>query len=92
MELTLNVKCESDTTRKSLLFSIFTCIQSIVLGAVTTDDLRTNHPDVFPACGNHLLKHQPAGLENDGANAEIIIVKLRKGQEIRMRCFARKVC
>jgi hypothetical protein len=58
---------------------------------VTTDDLKiVNHPDVYPACGK-FLQNQPAGLENDGTNAEIIIVKLRKGQEIRMRCFARKV-
>jgi hypothetical protein len=59
--------------------------------AVTTDDLRTNHPDVFPACGNHLFRHQMSGFENDGTNAEILIVKLRKDQEIRMKCFARKV-
>lgn len=58
--------------------------------AVTTDDLRTNNSDVFPACGK-FLQNQSAGLENDGTNAEIIIVKLRKGQEVRMRCFARKV-
>ncbi|KAI6182616.1 DNA-directed RNA polymerase II subunit RPB3 [Aphelenchoides bicaudatus] len=72
VELTLNVRCDNDTTR-----------------AVTTDDLKSNNPDVFPACGKFMQSHQ-AGLENDGMNAEITIVKLRKGQEIRMRCFARK--
>jgi len=73
VELTLNVKCEHDTTR-----------------AVTTDDLKTNNSSVFPACGKFLLQHQVGGVDNDGTNAEITIVKLRKGQEIRMRCFARK--
>ncbi|KAI6226045.1 DNA-directed RNA polymerase II subunit RPB3 [Aphelenchoides besseyi] len=74
VELTLDVKCDEETTR-----------------AVTTDDIRTNTngKNVFPACGKYMTM-QRIGLDNDNLNAEILIVKLRKGQELRMKCFARK--
>jgi DNA-directed RNA polymerase II subunit RPB3 len=70
VELTLNVKCDQETTR-----------------AVTSDDLITSNPDVYPSCGKFLGPEMHEGQENDA----ILIVKLRKGQELRMKCFARKV-
>ncbi|KAI6241186.1 DNA-directed RNA polymerase II subunit RPB3 [Aphelenchoides fujianensis] len=74
VELTLDVRCDQDSTRP-----------------VTTDDLiPTNRSkDVYPACGQHLAMNR-MGLDTDTTNAEILIVKLRKGQELRMKCFARK--
>lgn len=57
--------------------------------AVTSDDLESSNSEVVPACGIHLLNRM--GMDTDAANAEIVIVKLRKGQEVRMKCYAKKV-
>lgn len=58
--------------------------------AVTSDDLESSNPEVVPSCGAHLPNR--IGTDVDAtANGEIMIVKLRKGQEVRMKCYARKV-
>jgi len=78
-EFHLNVRCDTEETRP-----------------VTTADLvmDKNEP-VVPACGIHLqelLRRQNRDLiqEETVPNDDILIVKLRKGQEIRMRCYAKK--
>ncbi|CAD5206676.1 unnamed protein product [Bursaphelenchus okinawaensis] len=53
--------------------------------AVTSDDLSSSSNEVVPACG----KHTSASMD-DVNDAEILIVKLRKGQSLKMKCFARK--
>lgn len=59
--------------------------------SVTTDDLMPSpssiNRQVVPACGRHksLIGDDPYG-QSDA----ILLVKLRKGQQIRMRCFAKK--
>lgn len=58
--------------------------------AVTSDDLESSNPEVVPACGSHLPNKIGADIDSS-ANGEIMIVKLRKGQEVRMKCYARKV-
>lgn len=54
---------------------------------VTTADLRSEDPRVVPACGSH---RQEAAETDYGQSDDISIVKLRKGQEIRMKCYAKK--
>uniref|UniRef100_A0A183BPG7 RPOLD domain-containing protein n=1 Tax=Globodera pallida TaxID=36090 RepID=A0A183BPG7_GLOPA len=54
--------------------------------AVTSDDLESGN--VVPACGMHVANRD--GTEVDSGTGEILLVKLRKGQEIRMRCFGKK--
>jgi len=51
---------------------------------VTTADLRSSDQRVAPACGLHKEDSTAEGEE------DILIVKLRKGQEIRMTCIAKK--
>jgi len=56
--------------------------------AVTSADLMSNNPMVVPACGHHLMQRGLAS-ESDAQN-DILIVKLRKGQEVKMKCYAKK--
>ena len=73
------MRCDTDETR-----------------VVTSDDLQVrseNVADVVPACGQHAAERQPenAGMGmTEETNAEILIVKLRKGQEVKMKCIAKK--
>jgi len=53
---------------------------------VTTADLKSSDPRIVPACGMH---KRPEG-DDYGETDDILIVKLRKGQEIKLRCFAKK--
>jgi len=53
---------------------------------VTTADLKSSDPRVVPACGMHKRGDGDEYVESD----DILIVKLRKGQEIKLRCFAKK--
>ncbi|VDK28754.1 unnamed protein product [Anisakis simplex] len=55
--------------------------------SVTTADLESSNQAVVPACGRHLQSRNA----EDGTSEDILIVKLRRGQEIRMKCFAKKV-
>ncbi|VDD90473.1 unnamed protein product [Enterobius vermicularis] len=54
--------------------------------AVTTADMESSNAAVVPACGNHLRNRSAEETNSD----DILIVKLRKGQEIRMKCYAKK--
>uniref|UniRef100_A0A1I7ZD59 DNA-directed RNA polymerase II subunit RPB3 n=1 Tax=Steinernema glaseri TaxID=37863 RepID=A0A1I7ZD59_9BILA len=82
VEFELNVKCHEDTR------------------SVTTADLRSSDGQVYPACGIHLKNFRasnPAYLRPDHKRdeqmteeQEVLIVKLRKDQEIRMKCYAKK--
>uniref|UniRef100_A0A915BQR1 DNA-directed RNA polymerase II subunit RPB3 n=1 Tax=Parascaris univalens TaxID=6257 RepID=A0A915BQR1_PARUN len=54
--------------------------------SVTTADLESSNAAVVPACGRHLQGRNA----EDGTSEDILIVKLRKGQEIRMKCYAKK--
>lgn len=55
--------------------------------SVTTADIETSNPEIAPACGIHSRNRNP----EDNANDDILIVKLRRGQEIDIRCIAKKV-
>jgi DNA-directed RNA polymerase II subunit RPB3 len=55
--------------------------------AVTSDDLESASLEVVPACGVHLRNQNGMGMESDNS---ILLVKLRKGQEVRMKCYAKK--
>ncbi|EYC32186.1 hypothetical protein Y032_0003g1449 [Ancylostoma ceylanicum] len=72
----LNVKCKEEATR-----------------SVTTADLvcKTERyaNTVYPACGQQLKSRSAFGDEY-GQHEDILIVKLRKGQEINLKCYAKK--
>lgn len=70
------------------LFSDVRCEEETTR-AVTSNHLESSNPEVVPACGMHLPNH--GGMDTDTNNSEIVIVKLRKGQEVRMKCYAKKV-
>jgi len=54
--------------------------------SVTTADLKSSDARVVPACG----VHRRESAEEYGESDDILIVKLRKGQEIKLKCYARK--
>ncbi|KAL4002709.1 DNA-directed RNA polymerase II subunit RPB3 [Acanthocheilonema viteae] len=54
--------------------------------AVTTADLETSNPDVAPACGVHIRNRNA----EESVSDDILIVKLRKGQDIDIKCIAKK--
>lgn len=56
---------------------------------VTSDDLTSSSQSVVPACGRYV--QNKLRLDHEAGDAEILIVKLRKGQALKMKCFARKV-
>jgi DNA-directed RNA polymerase II subunit RPB3 len=53
---------------------------------VTTDDLKSSDPEVVPVA-THLSANREGG-EGAGNAAHILIAKLRKGQAIRLTCYA----
>lgn len=55
--------------------------------AVTTADLISSTPGVSPACGIAYREINSGEISNE----EVLIVKLRKGQEVDMKCVAKKV-
>uniref|UniRef100_A0A1I7YTX2 DNA-directed RNA polymerase II subunit RPB3 n=1 Tax=Steinernema glaseri TaxID=37863 RepID=A0A1I7YTX2_9BILA len=58
--------------------------------AVLTKDMISSNPMVVPACGEH-FRALGSAIDGDGMqNDDILIVKLRKGQEVKMKCFAKK--
>ncbi|TKR63308.1 hypothetical protein L596_027153 [Steinernema carpocapsae] len=58
--------------------------------AVTSNDMRSSNPMVVPACGEHLKRSGLIGEGESSQSEDILIVKLRKGQEVKMKCFAKK--
>jgi len=54
--------------------------------SVTTSDLKSSDIRVVPACGSHRRNME----EDYGEVDDILIVKLRKGQEIKLKCYAKK--
>ncbi|KAK0419774.1 hypothetical protein QR680_014314 [Steinernema hermaphroditum] len=79
VEFALNVKCHEESR------------------SVTTADLVSSNSQVFPACGTPLKNYRERNSsfvrsENDTEHdaQDVLIVKLRKHQEIRMKCYAKK--
>lgn len=54
--------------------------------AVTTADLKSNEPTVMPVSSRNQNSEDYGEPEGD----EILIVKLRRGQELKIRAYARK--
>jgi len=74
VELKLSVRCDEEATR-----------------TVTSEDLESQNAAVVPACGRpmrdrDLMDSDPYTVADD----HILIVKLRKGQELSMKCYAKK--
>ncbi|VDP50129.1 unnamed protein product [Soboliphyme baturini] len=53
---------------------------------VTTADFKSSDSRVVPACGMHRRNETDDFTDSE----DILIVKLRKGQELKLRCFAKK--
>ncbi|CAK5075484.1 unnamed protein product [Meloidogyne enterolobii] len=79
--------CSEFCSNCSIQFELNVRCDEDTTRAVTSDDLESNNIEVVPACGSYANRDT---LEMDGISDEILIVKLRKGQAISMRCFAKK--
>ncbi len=74
VEFTLNVRCQDDLTRD-----------------VTSRDLISSNPDFIPVHGhNPTLNSNNNNPQDVQSSPGILICKLRKDQEIRLRCIAKK--
>ena len=100
VEFTLDVKCSDEQTRHVTTSTIATStpihnyqqipppsIPTFTTRHVTTNDFKSAEPKVVPVTSR--------GREEDsndyGENDDILIVKLRKGQELKIRAYAKKV-
>ncbi|KAH7728390.1 RNA polymerase Rpb3/Rpb11 dimerization domain-containing protein [Aphelenchoides avenae] len=85
MVYTRDCTCSEFCGQCSVQFTLEARCDEETTKAVTSDDLESDTPDVVPACGTHLRNRH--GMEGENS---ILLVKLRKGQEVRMKCFAKK--
>ncbi|CAD6184477.1 unnamed protein product [Caenorhabditis auriculariae] len=88
LQYTRDCECTEFCPDCSVLFTLSKkCTDDHTL-AVTTEHLHSSDESVFPACGS---SSKSPYFNEDGANRdEILIVKLRKGQEIDLKCYAKK--
>uniref|UniRef100_A0A914I994 DNA-directed RNA polymerase II subunit RPB3 n=1 Tax=Globodera rostochiensis TaxID=31243 RepID=A0A914I994_GLORO len=88
MQYTRDCTCTEFCNNCSVEFGLNVRCDEEATKAVTSDDLESGNVEVVPACGMHVANRD--GTEVDSGTGEILLVKLRKGQEIRMRCFGKK--
>jgi len=79
--------CEESCQNCSVILNLNVRCEEDSTRAVTSDDLESNNGECVPACGAHVNRD---GLDTETPSDEILIVKLRKGQEVRIKCVARK--
>lgn len=90
----LKVRCRDEATR-AVTTGDLECKTQDQTGDVCYSNVCFNYfllqlVMVYPACGIH-LKNRATYNEDYSQRDDILIVKLRKGQEINLRCFAKKV-
>ncbi|KAL3121971.1 hypothetical protein niasHT_001970 [Heterodera trifolii] len=86
MQYARDCTCTEFCDKCAVLFLLNVRCEEEATKAVTSDDLESNNVEVVPACGAHLRDN----IDVEGDTGAILLVKLRKGQEIRMRCYGKK--
>lgn len=81
--------CSDFCEKCSVEFSLNVKCKEDATRAVTTADIMSSNPRVVPACGVH-ISNRTGDYSGPTNSDDIMIVKLRKGQEVVMKCFAKK--
>ncbi|KAF1770728.1 hypothetical protein GCK72_002550 [Caenorhabditis remanei] len=91
MQYTRECECAEFCDECSIPFILQMKCKDEATLAVTTADLRcmNNDTTVRPACGK-ALRERGTGREDFHNREEILIVKLRKGQELNLKAYAKK--